>query len=243
MWTPDEDTTLVRLVEKIGPQKWALIADYLPNRQGKHCRERWHNHLNPRNKRCEWTKIEEWVLYLLHRKLDNQWAQIAKVLEGRTDNSIKNHWNSSMRKKRQDMQRALDSYINQMLKVRKVNVEAMDSKQLKQKKEEIENKYLIELRREVAAENKQYYEQKAKEMMRRQDGSIFLQICTRLLVQSVPALKEDELLAMVKMEQSQNKESKDQDKDHQKKQDHLSTESFEPNFKSSMQNLTFDKNQ
>lgn len=74
MWTPDEDTTLVRLVEKIGPQKWALIADYLPNRQGKHCRERWHNHLNPRNKRCEWTKIEEWVLYLLHRKLENQWA-------------------------------------------------------------------------------------------------------------------------------------------------------------------------
>jgi hypothetical protein len=74
MWTPDEDTTLVRLVEKIGPQKWALIADYLPNRQGKHCRERWHNHLNPRNKRCEWTKIEEWVLFLLHRKLENQWA-------------------------------------------------------------------------------------------------------------------------------------------------------------------------
>ena len=74
MWSPDEDTTLVRLVEKIGPQKWALIADYLPNRQGKHCRERWHNHLNPRNKRCEWTKIEEWVLFLLHRKLENQWA-------------------------------------------------------------------------------------------------------------------------------------------------------------------------
>lgn len=182
MWTPDEDTTLVRLVEKIGPQKWALIADYLPNRQGKHCRERWHNHLNPRNKRCEWTKIEEWVLFLLHRKLENQWAQIAKVLEGRTDNSIKNHWNSSMRKKKTDMQRALDSYITQMLKVRKVNVETLDAKVLKQKKEEIENKYLLELRREVGSENKKYYEQKAKEMMRRQDGSIFLQICTRLLV-------------------------------------------------------------
>lgn len=167
MWTPDEDTTLVRLVEKIGPQKWALIADYLPNRQGKHCRERWHNHLNPRNKRCEWTKIEEWVLFLLHRKLDNQWAQIAKVLEGRTDNSIKNHWNSSMRKKKTDMQRALDSYINQMLKVRKINIEALDAKAQKQKKEEIENKYLLELRREVTNENKKYYEQKAKEMMRR----------------------------------------------------------------------------
>ena len=102
-----------------------------------------------------------------------------------------------------------------MLKVRKVNVEGMDSKQLKHKKEEIENKYLIELRREVTAENKQYYEQKAKEMMRRQDGSIFLQICTRLLVQSVPALKEEELLAMVKMEQTQN--CGDANKDHDEK--------------------------
>lgn len=52
----------------------------------------------------------------------------------------------------------------------------MDATKLNQKKIEIENKYLLELRREVELENKQYYEQKAKEMMRRQDGSIFLQI-------------------------------------------------------------------
>lgn len=72
------------------------------------------------------------------------------------------------------MQRALDSYVDQMLKVRKVNLSELDAKVLKQKKEEIENKYLLELRREVSNENKQYYEQKAKEMMRRQEGSIFL---------------------------------------------------------------------
>lgn len=236
MWTPDEDTTLVRLVEKIGPQKWALIADYLPNRQGKHCRERWHNHLNPRNKRCEWTKIEEWVLFLLHRKLDNQWAQIAKVLEGRTDNSIKNHWNSSMRKKKTDMQRALDSYINQMLKVRKVQVDKLDEKQLKQKQEEIENKYLLELRREVSIENKQYYEQKAKEMMRRQDGSIFVQICTRLLVQSVPELKEEELLEMVKLEQHQGSTMFNKDDKNSKKDSFMCSESFDTKFKNSIQN-------
>lgn len=99
-----------------------------------------------------------------------------------------------MRKKKNDMQRALDSYIDQMLKVRKVNISELDPKVIKQKKEEIENKYLLELRREVSNENKQYYEQKAKEMMRRQEGSIFLQICTRLLVQSVPGLKEEELI-------------------------------------------------
>ena len=81
-----------------------------------------------------------------------------------------------MKKKKDEMQKALDHYINQILKARKIEVEKLDSVLLNQKKIEIENKYLMELRKEVELENKQYYEQKAKEMMRRQDGSIFLQI-------------------------------------------------------------------
>ena len=59
-----------------------------------------------------------------------------------------------MRKKKNDMTRALESYINQILKVRKINLDNLDAKQVKAKKEEIENKYLLELRREVNNENK-----------------------------------------------------------------------------------------
>ncbi|CAH8281590.1 unnamed protein product [Eruca vesicaria subsp. sativa] len=104
-WTKEEDDMIVQLIQKYGPKKWSTIARFLPGRIGKQCRERWHNHLNPAINKEAWTQEEELVLIRAHQIYGNRWAELTKFLPGRSDNGIKNHWHSSVKKK-------LDSYMS-----------------------------------------------------------------------------------------------------------------------------------
>lgn len=99
MWTTEEDATLQELVGRFGARRWKVIAGHLPSRIAKQCRERWCHHLCPGIRKDPWTAEEDELIIQHHLEIGNKWAEIARRVPGRTDNSIKNRFNTAIKRK------------------------------------------------------------------------------------------------------------------------------------------------
>ncbi|XP_027348210.1 transcription factor MYB13-like [Abrus precatorius] len=102
-WTPEEDKKLVDYITRYGHWNWRLLPKFAGlARCGKSCRLRWLNYLRPNLKRGNYTQEEEETIIKLHQDLGNRWSAIAAQMPGRTDNEIKNHWHTNLKKRSQE---------------------------------------------------------------------------------------------------------------------------------------------
>lgn len=98
-FTEDEDRAILDHIANHGPQNWPLLSQVLKHRSPKQCRERWCNHLNPAVSLAGWTFEEDALILEHYERYGPKWSLISKAIPGRTDNAIKNRWNSSIAKR------------------------------------------------------------------------------------------------------------------------------------------------
>ena len=106
VWTPDEDAKLLQLINAAaGKVRWSVVGHHMDGRSGKQCRERWHNHLSPDVRKTKWSADEDRAIVEAVQLYGTRWSEIVKMFPGRTDNAIKNRWNSMLRKEDRRLKR------------------------------------------------------------------------------------------------------------------------------------------
>ncbi|CAK8566656.1 unnamed protein product [Lathyrus sativus] len=137
-WTVEEDKKLINFILTNGQCCWRAVpklAGLL--RCGKSCRLRWTNYLRPDLKRGLLSEYEEKMVIDLHAQLGNRWSKIASHLPGRTDNEIKNHWNTHIKKKLKKM--GIDPVTHKVLFTNEIDQTQTKSEQHQQESSSIEH--------------------------------------------------------------------------------------------------------
>jgi hypothetical protein len=98
-WTAREDFIIRQWISENGATKWRCLSDQLPGRLPKQIRARWYDHLSSLPPNESWSVDEDATLYRLHMQWGNKWTKIAEFLPGRTENAVKNRWNSAFKRK------------------------------------------------------------------------------------------------------------------------------------------------
>ena len=109
-WSDIEDEALKEIVAKTGPHSWvqigkelnALLYENKEIRDGRQCKERWINHLDPDLIKGKWTSQEDLIILEKQKEIGNKWSDISRDLKGRTENSVKNRWNALIKKAKKD---------------------------------------------------------------------------------------------------------------------------------------------
>ncbi|KAL7547973.1 hypothetical protein ACHAWF_011248 [Thalassiosira exigua] len=109
-WTREEDKIITDSVAA-GNMKWSDIAGHLPGRIGEQVKERWVNNLDPEVKRGVWTADEMRILREAQKELGNKWAEIAKCIPGRSENSVKNRWYNQKTSDRRAQKKKLEEAL------------------------------------------------------------------------------------------------------------------------------------
>ena len=98
MWTPEEDEELKQAVRKYGKNDWNRVAECVPTRTRKQCRERYVHHLDESIVKSKWTEEEDKIIMRLQSQIGNKWCEISEHLVGRAPNSIKNRYFSYLKR-------------------------------------------------------------------------------------------------------------------------------------------------
>ena len=126
-WLPQEDNTLRQIIESQGIRAWSLVAKELnmrvhkgiPVRQGKQCRERYYNHIDPRLVKGNWTAEEDVYIMTQQQVIGNKWSKIAKQLPGRTENQVKNRFKSLLKRGASNCPRGLTPIENLLTEMKR----------------------------------------------------------------------------------------------------------------------------